>query len=45
LKTLLEFNDGAANLTADNLSQLKSSYLALGAEPNTMRYGWVRTTA
>ena len=28
--------------TADNLSKIKESYIAMGAEPANTRYGWVR---
>ncbi len=45
LKTLLEFNNGAPDLTADNFSKIRANYVAMGAEPSNMRYGWVRTTA
>ncbi len=45
LKKLLEFNNGAPDLTADNLSKIKANYLAMGAERSNMRYGWVRTKA
>jgi uncharacterized protein len=44
LKKLLEFDNGAPDLTADNMSKIKARYLAMGAERNNMRYGWVRTT-
>jgi len=43
LKKLLEFNNGAPDLTADNFSKIKAKYLAMGAEPSNMRYGWIRT--
>jgi len=45
LKTLLEFDNGKVDLTAqnDNLSKIKARYLETGATPNNMRYGWVRT--
>ena len=45
LKTLLEFNDGPPNVTADNLSKIKARYMATGAQRSNMRYGWVRTRA
>jgi uncharacterized protein len=45
LKKLLEFNNGAPDLTADNFSKIKANYLAMGAERSNMRYGWVRTKA
>jgi hypothetical protein len=44
LKKLLEFDNGPPDLTADNLSKIKSRYLAMGAERNNMRYGWIRTS-
>ena len=45
LKTLLEFDNGAVDLTAenDNLSKIKARYLQTGAQRSNMRYGWVRT--
>ena len=43
LKTLLEFNNGAPDFTADNFSKIKAKYLAMGAERSNMRYGWIRT--
>ena len=45
LKDLLEFDNGAPNLTArnDNLSKIKARYLESGAQRSNMRYGWVRT--
>ncbi len=43
LKKLLEFNNGAPDLTADNFSKIKANYLAMGAERSNMRYGWIRT--
>ncbi len=45
LKTLLEFDNGAVDLTAqnDNLSKIKARYLETGAQRSNMRYGWVRT--
>ena len=39
LKTLLEF----AGYTADNMSRVRETYLAMGAEPSNTRYGWIRT--
>ncbi|HET6981514.1 MAG TPA: hypothetical protein VFI53_05195 [Myxococcaceae bacterium] len=47
LKTLLEFDNGPVDLTAenDNLSKIKARYLATGAQRSNMRYGWVRTKA
>jgi hypothetical protein len=46
LKTLLEFNNGKVDLTAenDNLSKIKARYMETGAQRSNMRYGWVRTT-
>jgi len=41
LKTLLEF----PGFTADNMSRLKQTYLATGAQPSNTRYGWIRTTS
>lgn len=41
LKTLLEF----PGFTADNLSKMKETYVAMGAEPSNTRYGWIRTKA
>lgn len=38
LKTLLEF----PGYTADNMAQLRQNYLAYGAAPEHLRYGWVR---
>ena len=43
LKTLLEFDNGRPDLTADNMSKIKARYMATGAQPSNMRYGWVRT--
>jgi uncharacterized protein len=43
LKKLLEFNNGAPDLTADNLSKIKANYLAKGGERSNMRYGWIRS--
>jgi len=39
LKTLLEF----PGFAADNLSKMRSEYLAQGAVPSNTRYGWIRT--
>jgi len=39
LKTLLEF----PGYTADNLSKMRSEYLAKGAVPSNTRYGWIHT--
>ena len=39
LKTLLEF-PGASR---DNMSKFKDKYRELGAEPDNLRYGWIRT--
>jgi hypothetical protein len=39
LKTILEFPGYAA----DNLSKMRSQYLAMGPQPSHERYGWVRT--
>ena len=39
LKTLLEF----PGFAADNLSRMKSEYLAKGAVPSNTRYGWIHT--
>jgi hypothetical protein len=46
LKTLLEFDNGKVDLTAqnDNLSKIKARYLETGAQRSNMRYGWVRTS-
>jgi predicted TIM-barrel fold metal-dependent hydrolase len=41
LKTLLEF----PGFTADNMSKMKDTYVAMGAEPSNTRYGWIRTKA
>ena len=41
LKTLLEFGQ----LTADNMSKMKETYLALAIEPDHSRYGWMRVKA
>ena len=45
LMTLLEFDNGKPDMTAenDNLSKIKARYMATGAQPSNMRYGWVRT--
>jgi len=49
LKKLLEFNNGAPDLTADNMftgdnmSKIKANYLTKGAERSNMRYGWIRS--
>ncbi|MCH8320316.1 MAG: hypothetical protein IH790_05090, partial [Acidobacteria bacterium] len=37
LKTLLEF----PGFAADNLSKMRSEYLAKGAVPSNTRYGWI----
>ena len=39
LKTLLEY----PGLTSDALARARHEYLAAGAEPSHLRYGWVRT--
>jgi hypothetical protein len=39
LKTLMELS----GLASDNMSKLKQTYAAMGAEPSNKRYGWVRT--
>jgi len=41
LKTILEF----PGFTADGMAKLKDEYVANGAEPSHIRYGWVRTKA
>jgi uncharacterized protein len=41
LKTILEF----PGFTADGMTKLKEEYVAAGAEPSHIRYGWVRTKA
>ena len=41
LKTILEF----PGFTADGMAKLKDEYVANGAEPSHIRYGWVRTEA
>lgn len=38
LKRMMEF----PAKTADNLSKIKEQYVALGVEPNYLRYGWIR---
>ena len=38
LKTVLEFGQ----FTADNLSRLRETYMALNIEPDHVRYGWIR---
>ena len=37
LKTVLEFGQ----FTADNLSKLRETYMALNIEPDHTRYGWI----
>jgi predicted TIM-barrel fold metal-dependent hydrolase len=39
LKTLLEF----PGLTTDTLAKARHEYMAAGADPSYLRYGWVRT--
>src|SRR3977135_3094818 len=39
LKTLLEF----PGLTTDAMAKARHEYLAAGADPSHLRYGWVRT--
>jgi uncharacterized protein len=41
LKTLMEFPDYAA----DNMMRVRQRYAELGAEPDHLRYGWVRARA
>ena len=38
LKTVLEFGQ----FTADNMSKLRETYMALSIEPDHTRYGWIR---
>jgi predicted TIM-barrel fold metal-dependent hydrolase len=38
LKTIMEF----PGYTADNMSQMKERYAAMGAQPSHTRYGWIR---
>ena len=39
LKTIMEF----PGYTADNMTQVKEKYLAMGPAPSNTRYGWIRT--
>ena len=41
LKTLMEFPD----YTADNMTRFKQRYAEVGAAPDHLRYGWIRTQA
>ena len=41
LKVCLELE----SFTADNMSKIKDTYMAMGASPSHTRYGWIRTRA